>query len=73
MQRYVKTNAEGYSRDMTTGAVINMNDAEYQRILLARKQKTEMESLTGEVSGLKQEMSEIKNMLTLLINGKNNG
>lgn len=73
MQRYLKTTAEGYSRDMTTGAVINMNDAEYQRILLARKQKTEMESLTGEVSGLKQEMSEIKNMLTLLINGKNNG
>ena len=73
MQRYVKTNAEGYSRDMATGAVINMNDAEYQRILLARKQKTEMESLTGEVSGLKQEMSEIKNILTVLINGKNNG
>ena len=73
MQRYVKTNAEGYSRDMVTGAVINMDDAEYQRILLARKQKTEMQSLTGEVSGLKQEMSEIKNMLTLLINGKNNG
>ena len=73
MQRYVKTNAEGYSRDTITGAVINMDDTEYQRILLARKQKTEMASLTGEVSVLKQEISEIKNMLMVLINGKNNG
>lgn len=73
MKNYAKTNADGYYRDMNTGALINMNDSEYERILLARKQKAEMSSLNDEVCNLKQEISEIKNLLMVLINGKNNG
>ena len=50
-----------------------MNDAEYQQILIARKKSKEISNLAVEVSTLKEEMSEIKNMLLILINGKNNG
>jgi len=73
MQNYVKTNVAGFYRDLNTNAVINMNDAEYQQILIARKKSKEISNLAVEVSTLKEEMSEIKNMLLILINGKNNG
>jgi len=73
MQNYIKTNADGYYRDTSTGALINMNDAEYQKILIARKKSKEISNITSEVSTLKQEMSEIKNLLMVLINGKDNG
>lgn len=73
MQNYAKTNVPGFYRDLQTNAVINMNDAEYQQILIARKKNKEISNITSEVSNLKQEMSEIKNLLMVLINGKDNG
>jgi hypothetical protein len=73
MENYVKTNAPGFYRDLNTNAVINMNDAEYQQILIARRKNKEISTIHSEVSVLKQEMSEIKNLLMVLINGKDNG
>lgn len=66
---YAKTNHTGFYKDLTTKAVINTNDEEYQRILLERKKKKEISNLASDVSNLKQEITEIKSLLLVLING----
>ena len=72
MNKYQKV--EGHSnlvRDKQTGAILNTNRAEIakeRKIKEAKRLETErMNSLTEEVTTLKNEMSEIKQLLTRLV------
>lgn len=62
---------EGYkdfARDVTTGAIININHAAH---LKAVKEKQKNQAKKKEFDDLKQEVSEIKDMLTQLLSKVN--
>lgn len=72
MNKYQKV--EGHTnlvRDRQTGAILNTNRAEIEKarkIKEAKRLETErMSSLTEDVTTLKNEMSEIKQLLTRLV------
>lgn len=72
MNKYQKV--EGHTnlvRDKQTGAILNTNRAEIEKarkIKEAKRLETEkMNSLTEDVTTLKNEMSEIKQLLTRLV------
>jgi len=52
-----------YERDMSSGAIINNNDAAYQRRL---KQKEAEQKATDEMAQIKSELAEIKALLKRL-------
>ena len=65
-----------YMRDRETGAVFN-NDVEGIRAAKERKAKLQLEKekhekLEKEVTNLKDDISEIKNLLKQVLNGTNN-
>ncbi len=74
-KRYLKV--EGHNnlvRDSRTGAILNTNKAEIER---AKKQKQEalkknahIDKLSSDVESLKQDMSQIKDLLFRLVEGK---
>jgi len=66
---YAKTNIGGFYKDLNTNAVINTNDEDYYKILAERKKRKEISNINEEVSSLKKEMSEINDLLLVLING----
>ena len=75
MNKYQKV--EGHSnlvRDKQTGAILNTSRAgveKARKIKEAKRLETErMNSLTEEVTALKNEMSEIKQLLTRLVENK---
>lgn len=54
-------------RDEKTGAIINCDENEYRQYIALKKQKNSQKS---EIENLKNEISEIKNLLYTLINEK---
>jgi uncharacterized coiled-coil DUF342 family protein len=73
MDNYLKV--EGYNdffRDPQTNSIINVNMTEYQQYLTRRSAKNEehkkINNLESEVSGIKDDLNEIKNLLRSLIN-----
>jgi hypothetical protein len=54
----------GISRDETTGAIVNTDMKSYQ---LAKKRKETFLNQRNEINNLKEEIGEIKNLLTTLI------
>lgn len=54
----------GYARDDNSGAIINLNDSE---ISAARKRKALWRQQNDDINNLKSEVSDIKNMLTKII------
>ena len=73
MNRLLKV--EGFDdllKDPTTGVVVNTNTAAYQQYL-AKRRKDELvtkqiESQAIEIQSLKSDLSEIKNLLTQILN-----
>lgn len=65
-------NKDGLVRDISTGAVLNTNKTEYENYLAKRQQaqlnKSEKLKQQEELNNLKNEISEIKQMLFALIN-----
>lgn len=57
-----------YLKDPISGALINTDDSEYQRILAIREQKKREAQKDREIAELKNEVGEIKDLLKLLIN-----
>jgi hypothetical protein len=61
-------------RDVSSNAIVNTDFATYneylknKQILLSRKNQIEQQA--GDINMLKQDMAEIKEMLTMLIKGK---
>jgi len=68
----VKTDIPGYFKT-PEGAVINTNDADYQRILNERRLAKEKQSFEQKVEDLESEIKDIKNLLMEFLNGRNNG
>ena len=57
-------NAPGYARDPETGAIININTSAIQ---VARKAKENRNRQKQEIEQLKQDVNDIKSMLTQII------
>ena len=73
-----KINVEGHSnlkRDISSGAILNTDYSEYEKYIMIRTQKeserVKLDTALNEISVLKSEISEIKNLLLNL--GKQNG
>jgi len=66
---------EGLARDPKTGAIINTNKTDYERykaVSSARKNyDKKIEDTATELASLKEEMSEIKQLLVKLVDGIN--
>ena len=64
------------ARDTETGAIVNIDDNAYQASLerhyKAQKQKETIENNSRDINTIKTELTEIKSMLKLLIEGKQN-
>lgn len=78
MEDYVKVeNHQDLVRDTYSGAVINTNRTEYDNYMdnyhRLKREKMELEQLKNQVSSLTSDMGEIKNLLKLLVQEKNNG
>ena len=72
MEQYLKVSGhENLVRDMSSKAVINTSMTEYEEYMARRKAKEQEQKLianqTEEINNLKSEISEIKQMLQMLI------
>lgn len=70
---YVKIKTkDGLVRDMSSGAVLNTNQTDYENYLIRKKQselaKEQASKQVEEINNLKNELGEIKQMLLSLIN-----
>jgi hypothetical protein len=70
---YVKIqNKDGLVRDMSSGAVLNTNKTDYENYLQRKRQaelaKEQVSKQVEEINNLKNELSEIKQMLLALMN-----
>lgn len=71
--RYIRTEDPNLVRDMTSGAIINMDDSYYKYILAAREQGKKTQDVCQEMNELKAELSEIKALMQQFLNGRRDG
>ena len=68
---------DNLARDLETGAVLNLDSNASLGLKLTkekkRKEKEQLEKNTSDINSIKSEVSEIKMMLKILIEGKNDG
>ena len=62
-----------FIRDDLSGAIINTDDNYYKMILAKREEKQKSAKLQDELDCLKSELSEIKDLLNQVLNGKKYG
>jgi|TARA_B110000858_G_C17783605_1_gene466028 hypothetical protein len=62
----VQTEKNAYARDTSTMAIINTDRQAFAQYKAARKKGSAVEELSAEVQLVKNDMQEIKNMLTQL-------
>ena len=71
------TGFDNLARDLETGAILNLDSNASLGLKLIkekkRKEKEQLEKNTSDINSIKSEVSEIKNMLKILIEGKNDG
>ena len=70
---YLKVEGEdGLIRDIKTKAILNTNSKDYELYMArknaSRQQKEQLETQAMEIKQVKNELSEIKQMLSILIN-----
>lgn len=71
--KYIKTEDPNLVRDMSSGAIINMDDGYYKQIVAQRAQNKQMQQQCEEMQALKNELSDIKLMLQQVLNGRKDG
>ena len=71
--RYIRTEDPNLVRDMTSGAIINMDDSYYKQVLAAREQDKKTKEVCREMNELKSELSEIKALMQQFLNGRRDG
>jgi hypothetical protein len=71
MSRYVATEAPGYFRDTTTGAIINKNISELNQYQNERAKLAQQENINKKVEELSTSISEIKEILKILVKNNN--
>lgn len=67
----LKTNAEGYNKDLNSGVVSNQNQNEYNVYIQNRERSKQMRNIQSDIDWLKKEFHEIRNILKE-ISEKNN-
>jgi len=67
----VETDDQRFLRDTSSLGLINNDRAAYAQYKMQRQRGTKVETLSAEVSSLKQDMIEIKTMLMTLTEGIN--
>ena len=71
------TGFDNLARDLETGAVINLDSNASLGLKLTkekkRKEKEQLEKNTTDINSIQRDVTEIKTMLTTLIEGRNNG
>jgi hypothetical protein len=70
----IKTDKENFLRDETNHALINTNVNAYKQYLEQRESQKKVVDIEGEVTSLKKDVTDIKEMLMILIkqNSKEN-
>lgn len=69
--RYLNTSVPGLLRDTKTGMIINNNDAELNQYMNERNRVLQQEVINKKVNELTDTVSEIKEMLKILMRNKN--
>ena len=67
----IKTENDGYLRDDSNHALINTNVNAYKHYVHQRESQKKVRSLESEVDSLKEDISDIKQMLSILIKQNN--
>ena len=67
------TELENFKRDVSTNALINTDVTGYENYKLKRDSILKQRNLEDKVNNLQNEMTEIKDLLKLLIQRDNNG
>jgi hypothetical protein len=68
--QYVKTEVEGYIRDVTTNAVVNNNNDALRAYKYKKEKAMHINRVIQEHEELKKELSEIKGLLLQLVGQK---
>ena len=64
----VKTDFSGYVRDSSTGSIINMNEEDYMRYTREKNTALQQKMINQKVDQLAETVSEMKEILKLLVN-----
>lgn len=56
-----------FARDKTSRAIINTNKNSFEQYKKMKAQNEKLNNLENEVSGIKQDLKEIKNLLTQIV------
>jgi hypothetical protein len=64
----VQTEEKDYARDLSSKALINTNVRALEEYKMRKEQSKKLSSFECEIQSLKDDMSEIKSLLTQLIN-----
>lgn len=62
-----------FIRDIGTGAIINKDDSHYKMILSKREEQRKVQQFQQKMECLECELTEIKNLLKQVLNGKSYG
>lgn len=72
--KYIQTDDPHLLKDLETGVVVNSDDGGYQAYLLQRKindeKRLQVKTMEQEIDSMKDDISEIKNLLKYLIEKK---
>jgi hypothetical protein len=67
----VKTEADEFMKDMSTGAFINTDDASYAKFVAERSKAKNSKDLSNRIGAVEEDLREIKNLLLQVVNGRN--
>jgi hypothetical protein len=67
----VKTEADGFMKDTSSGAFINTDDASYAKFVAERSKAKNSKNLLNRISAVEDDLKEIKTLLLQVVNGRN--
>lgn len=67
----VKTEADGFMKDTSSGAFINTDDASYAKFVAERSKAKNSRDLSNRINDVEDDLREIKNLLLQVVNGRN--
>jgi len=67
----VKTEADEFMKDTSTGAFINTDDASYAKFVAERSKAKNSKDLSNRIGAVEEDLREIKNLLLQVVNGRN--
>lgn len=73
MGPFITTSTSGFVKDPSSQAIINTDDADYNRVMLERERAKKLATLTSDVDNIKSELMDIKTLLLQIVNGRQNG